>query len=159
MSLTLLQELSGQYSKALNEGLHKLLLAATENRDYKDAGIISTALSTLKDQDAVTEIGYRNGAGDQVNKEPPKGMEERILEIVVHFFKYTSEISSQVLIDSVRESLRMEMKFDYLDYTGKTKRPYWKVCVEQATENLLKSGAITKSSRYKYVSNICEVDD
>ena len=164
MSLIQLQELNGQYLDALTEGLHKLLEVAAANRHYKDVSVISAALESLKAQENVTEIGYRDSRYETRNEvegaaeEPPKDMESCIENLVKTRFMRNMQLSSRDLISVVHNDLKYDNSLpDYTEYNGKTQRPYWKVCVEKATEKLLKEGAISKASRYKYVSNIYNV--
>lgn len=154
MSLTLLLELSPDYTNTLKEGLHALLVAATAARDYSDVSIISSALDSLKAQDNVSEVGYRNG--DVKAEEPPVGLEGFILINLVKFLETLEdeeEVTSYKLLDHAKSVLQ-EFNPDALTYRGPYARDFWKVCTERSIEKLLAENIILKKSRYKYAKGV-----
>ncbi len=154
MSLALLLELSPNYTDTLKEGLHALLVAATAARDYSDVSILSSALDSLKAQDNVIEIGYRNG--EVKAEEPPAGLEGFILLNLVKFFEALQEdeeVSSYKLLDYT-ESVLQEQSPSALTYRGSYARDFWKVCTERSIEKLLAENIIVKKSRYKYAKGV-----
>lgn len=152
MSLALLQELSPNYTDTLKEGLHALLVAAASARDYGDVSIISSALDSLKAQDNVVEIGYRNGEV-KAEEEPPAGLDNIVENTLYDLFHDldNEEVTSFELLDSVKQELSSTLP-EGLAYVGSYNRPYWKVSFERAIEKLLNEGLIKKVSRYKYAA-------
>lgn len=148
MSLIVLQELSPEYSDALIEGLHQLLIAATENRHYGDVSLLSAALNSLRAEKNVTEICYRNGE----DLKPPTDIDTMSIYVCksLNDLSQGSEITSYEILRRVEEFLSAH-KPEVLTYKSKHAREFWKVCLEKSLECLLETGSLAKTSRYKYV--------